>query len=99
MLPSWLARTDPADVARVESRTFVVTPKRQDAIPVCAEGVNGQLGHWLSPKELPQVIQDRFPNCMNGAFYFLMNRLIMSSIPYSSNLEQQNEEPTFNFSS
>ena len=45
-----------------------MTPNRRDAIPNCQEGVQGQLGHWLSPTELPQVIQDRFPSCMKGAF-------------------------------
>lgn len=63
---SWLTRTDPADVARVESRTFVVTTKRSDAIPNRMDGVAGQLGNWMSPDDLPKAIQDRFPNCMKG---------------------------------
>jgi phosphoenolpyruvate carboxykinase (GTP) len=63
---SWLTRTDPADVARVESRTFVVTTKRSDAIPNRMDGVAGQLGNWMSPEDLPKAIQDRFPNCMKG---------------------------------
>lgn len=63
---SWLARTDPADVARVESRTFVVTPERREAVPTCKEGVKGQLGNWMSPDDLQQTINDRFPKCMKG---------------------------------
>ena len=63
---SWLAQTDPADVARVESRTFVVTPTRREAIPNRKDGVSGQLGNWMSPDELHKVIQDRFPSCMKG---------------------------------
>lgn len=65
---SWLARTDPADVARVESRTFVVTPKKNDAIPDRMNGVTGQLGNWMSPDDLHKAIHDRFPNCMKGTF-------------------------------
>ena len=74
---SWLARTDPADVARVESRTFVVTPKRSDAIPNRMEGVNGQLGNWMSPDDLHKAIQDRFPNCKKGTvcFFFTIDDL------------------------
>lgn len=66
ILNSWLARTDPADVARVESKTFVVTPQRNEAVPNCKEGVNGQLGNWMSSSDLQKNIQDRFPNCMKG---------------------------------
>lgn len=68
----WLTRTDPADVARVESRTFVVTTKRSDAIPNRMDGVAGQLGNWMSPDDLPKAIQDRFPNCMKGRTMYVV---------------------------
>lgn len=72
---SWLARTDPADVARVESRTFVVTSKRSDAIPSRKEGVAGTLGNWMSPDDLHKSIQERFPNCMKGNAVFITSLL------------------------
>lgn len=68
----WLARTDPADVARVESRTFVVTERREDAVPSCKEGVTGQLGNWMSPEKLQVAIQERFPGCMKGRTMYVI---------------------------
>jgi len=68
----WLARTDPADVARVESRTFVVTPKRCDAVPNGKDGIKGQLGNWMSPDSLQQAIQERFPSCMKGRTMYVI---------------------------
>lgn len=40
----WLARTDPADVARVESKTVISTPNRADTVPTPKDGVKGTLG-------------------------------------------------------
>lgn len=40
----WLALTDPADVARVESKTVISTPKRSDTVPSTKDGVTGTLG-------------------------------------------------------
>lgn len=68
----WLARTDPADVARVESRTFVVTPTRHESVPNCKEGVTGQLGNWMSPEDLHKTIQERFPSCMKGRTMYVI---------------------------
>lgn len=67
-----MARTDPADVARVESRTFVVTPNRRETVPTCQEGVKGQLGNWMSPDDLHNTINDRFPNCMKGRTMYVI---------------------------
>ena len=39
----FLARTDPKDVARVESKTVISTPKMCETIPEVAEGVKGNL--------------------------------------------------------
>lgn len=64
--PSWLARTDPKDVARVESKTVIVTPSQRDTVPIPAGGARGQLGNWMSPAEFQQAVDERFPGCMQG---------------------------------
>ena len=51
----FLARTDPRDVARTESRTFLSTPKRKHSVPN-PEGVPGQLGNWIDPAELKEKV-------------------------------------------
>ncbi|KAG8140998.1 hypothetical protein E2320_003619 [Naja naja] len=61
---SWLAKTDPKDVARVESRTVIVTEDQRDTIPITAPGVKGQLGNWMNPKTFQEAVDDRFPGCM-----------------------------------
>lgn len=64
--PSWLARTDPKDVARVESKTVIVTPSQRDTVPIPTGGARGQLGNWMSPAEFQQAVDERFPGCMQG---------------------------------
>nr|XP_004463418.1 phosphoenolpyruvate carboxykinase [GTP], mitochondrial isoform X2 [Dasypus novemcinctus] len=62
----WLARTDPKDVARVESKTVIVTPSQRDTVPLPAGGARGQLGNWMSPAEFQRAVDERFPGCMQG---------------------------------
>ena len=66
MFLSWLARTNPADVARVESRTFISTATKNETIPTPREGVKGTLGNWMSPDDMDAAILERFPGCMKG---------------------------------
>lgn len=63
---SWLARTDPKDVARVESKTVIVTKNQRDTIPIPAEGAKSQLGSWMSESDWQKARQERFPGCMTG---------------------------------
>jgi phosphoenolpyruvate carboxykinase (GTP) len=65
----FLARTDPRDVARVESRTVISTPNKIDTVPEPAEGAQGQLGYWMSPEDLDDKIHELFPGCMKGSFF------------------------------
>ncbi len=69
----FLARTDPKDVARVESRTVISTPEKDETIPEPADGVKGTLGHWMSPGDLDAAIKERFPGCMNGITISIIN--------------------------
>ena len=68
----FLARTDPKDVARVESRTFISTPKKITTIPDAAEGVQGRLGNWIAPAELDKKIKTLFPGCMRGRTMYII---------------------------
>ena len=68
----FLARTDPKDVARVESKTVISTPNKEETIPEPAQGVKGTLGHWMSPKDLQEAIRERFPGCMKGRTMYLV---------------------------
>ncbi len=63
---SYLARTDPADVARVEGKTFICTDNKYDTVPHVKEGVQGIIGRWMSPEAMNVELEDRFPGCMNG---------------------------------
>ncbi|XP_030830949.1 phosphoenolpyruvate carboxykinase, cytosolic [GTP] isoform X2 [Strongylocentrotus purpuratus] len=68
----WLARTDPKDVARVESKTFISTPDKRDTIPIVADGVSGKLGNWIAPDVLEQELGSRFPGCMTGRTMYVI---------------------------
>lgn len=63
---SWLARTDPRDVARVESKTVIVTQNQRDTVPTPLDGGVSQLGRWMSPEEFDKAMGSRFPGCMKG---------------------------------
>ncbi|XP_014459994.2 phosphoenolpyruvate carboxykinase [GTP], mitochondrial [Alligator mississippiensis] len=71
----WLARTDPKDVARVESKTVIVTEQQRDTVPIPASGATGQLGNWMSPADFQAAVDNRFPGCMRGRTMYV--------IPYS----------------
>uniref|UniRef100_UPI001939D600 phosphoenolpyruvate carboxykinase, cytosolic [GTP]-like isoform X1 n=1 Tax=Styela clava TaxID=7725 RepID=UPI001939D600 len=68
----WLARTDPKDVARVESKTVICSKNRNDTLTTPKEGVAGQLGYWMSPSELEKAAAERFPGCMKGRTMYVI---------------------------
>jgi len=68
----WLVRTDPADVARVESKTVISMPDKSQVIPTPKAGVQGKLGHYMSPEELDAAIAERFPSCMKGRTMYVV---------------------------
>jgi len=61
-----LAKTNPADVARVEKCTFISTDLKSDTIPTPRKGIIGELGNWISPNDMEKAILERFPGCMKG---------------------------------
>ncbi|XP_044153507.1 phosphoenolpyruvate carboxykinase, cytosolic [GTP] [Bufo gargarizans] len=67
----WLARTDPSDVARIESKTVIVTQEQRDTVPVSKSGVS-QLGRWMSEDDFEKSFKSRFPGCMKGRTMYVI---------------------------
>lgn len=64
-LYSWLALTDPRDVARIESKTVIITQEQRDTVPIPKSG-QSQLGRWMSEEDFEKAFNARFPGCMKG---------------------------------
>ncbi|GJQ76589.1 GTP binding protein [Trypoxylus dichotomus] len=68
----WLTRTNPADTARVESKTFICTEDKNDAIPTPKPGIKGSLGNWISPTDMDSAVKERLTNCMKGQTMYVV---------------------------
>lgn len=68
----YVVRTDPHDVARVESKTFICTENKRESIPECKEGVKGQLGNWMRVTDMNGELAKRYPGCMKGRTMYMM---------------------------
>lgn len=64
---SWLALTDPRDVARIESKTVIITREQRDTVPIPKSGLS-QLGRWMSEEDFEKAFNARFPGCMKGTW-------------------------------
>lgn len=60
---SFLARSHPSDVARVESRTFISTEKEEDA---------GPTNNWRAPDELKAEMREHFKGSMKGRTMYVV---------------------------